>query len=90
MTTLNHFCVDEVRGFLPTVDPLGSLSSEYALWERVAADLPKLIVTDQLRSTINSLPPFPADCLQGEAEKECGAHQGTASDERTGADAIQE
>lgn len=70
MTTLNHFCVDEVRGFLPTVDPLGSLSSEYALWERVAADLPKLIVTDQLRSTINSLPPFPADCLQGEAEKE--------------------
>lgn len=70
MTTLAQFSVNEQSGFLPVKDPLRQLPAPFEAWERVAADLPKLIVTDQLRNTINALPPFPAEKLQGDAEQE--------------------
>lgn len=56
------------RGFLPLTDPLTRLPVAFDAWEDVALNLPKLLVTDQIRPIIESLPPFPLDEVQTQAE----------------------
>ena len=45
-----------MNGFLPTPDPLQKLPAEFAPWEEIARDLPKLLVSDKLRPTLEHLP----------------------------------
>lgn len=58
MVNLSDFDLDPERGYLPNPDPLRSLPSDFSEWEEVASALPKLLMTDQLRRTIDALPPF--------------------------------
>lgn len=62
--------VDPLRGFLPSLDPLERLPSAFDAWELVAYDLPKLLTSDHVRRTLESLPPFPVDALSDEREWE--------------------
>jgi indoleamine 2,3-dioxygenase len=61
-----HF--DMKRGFLPAKDPLGRLPQDFDAWEDIAHELPKLLVTDQLRKRIENLPSF--DCAQLKSGRE--------------------
>lgn len=67
---LGSFDVSIDRGFLPEHDPLRSLPRDYHAWDDVAADLPKLLMTDQLRSTVDAMPKVDSLLLQGKAELE--------------------
>jgi len=58
------------NGFLPTTDPLKKLPSAFNAWEDIAAQLPKLLVSDQCKQRIAALPEFPVGKLQTEAEYE--------------------
>lgn len=44
------------RGFLPSSDPKQSLPSEYRAWDQVAAELPSLYASLQVRRRIDQLP----------------------------------
>lgn len=58
---LNH-------GFLPATDPIAKLPDLFSPWEELAAQLPKLLATQFLRSRIEELPPLPLNPLtQGDA-----------------------
>ena len=57
------------RGFLPPEDPLISLPEPFADWEQAAHQLPKLLVSDQLRDTLSGLPPFPVEALGEDRRK---------------------
>lgn len=61
---------DSSRGFLPVDNPLASLPVACEAWEAVALQLPKILMTDGVRKTIESLPPFDTSQLQTEAEIE--------------------
>ena len=58
------------RGFLPKNDPLDSLPAECAAWEHIAAQLPKLLISNQLRASIEQLSPFPIAALKSEEQIE--------------------
>jgi indoleamine 2,3-dioxygenase len=45
-----------MNGFLPATDPLQKLPTAFEAWEEVARDLPKLLVSDKLRPTLERLP----------------------------------
>jgi indoleamine 2,3-dioxygenase len=62
--------LDFSRGFLPAEDPLQFLSEEFHDWEDVATHLPKILVTDKLRSIVEGLPPFDLSQLRTEREFE--------------------
>ncbi len=67
---LRTYDIDNSRGFLPSTDPLLCLPEpEAAAWEECARELPKLLVTDHIRSYIKKLPPFPLHVLHGEREQ---------------------
>jgi len=51
------------RGFLPPEDPITQLPSAFEAWETAAAQLPKLLLADDLRSQLESLPAFPTKKL---------------------------
>ncbi len=70
MLDYRSFFVYPDRGFLPERDPLTQLPSEYAAWDQVAADLPKLLVSKQARKVIESLPNLSIDNLSNRAEEE--------------------
>lgn len=55
--------INPERGFLPAQDPLRQLPKPFTVWEDVAQELPKLLVSDSLYRTIVDLPPFPSDEL---------------------------
>ena len=61
---------DLSHGFLPSQDPIDQLPSEFAAWEILAKELPKLLTSDQTRATIQQLPPFPTQQLTTPAECE--------------------
>ncbi|MEM7116321.1 MAG: hypothetical protein AAF614_28055 [Chloroflexota bacterium] len=52
MLTLTDYDVSPERGFLPAEDPLLSLPPEFAEWDRLSADLPYLVLTSRVRSTL--------------------------------------
>lgn len=61
MADRSTFSLD--RGFLPKQDPLLTLSHEFAPWEQLASELPKLLVTQKLRIIIDHLPILSIDQL---------------------------
>lgn len=56
--------------FLPAIDPLLSLSPTFKPWDNLARDLPKLLVSDHLRSTLEQMPLFPHEKLTSDQEYE--------------------
>ena len=56
------------RGFLPDPDPLLHLPHGCEAWDALGAELHKLVLSDHLRGRVQTLPPFPVDLLQTEAE----------------------
>jgi indoleamine 2,3-dioxygenase len=54
---------DPVRGFLPAPDPLQALPIEYAAWDEVGHDLPKLLAAGSARKVLEQLPAFDAEHL---------------------------
>ncbi|MCB0170770.1 MAG: hypothetical protein KDJ97_09490, partial [Anaerolineae bacterium] len=48
--------IDPERGFLLGHPPLKRLPAEFERWERVAAQVPVLLMTGRLRSTLEHLP----------------------------------
>lgn len=58
---LTAFGVDPVRGFLPAEDPLLTLPEGYGVWERLAADVPALLLSGGLRRRVEALPLLPVD-----------------------------
>jgi len=61
---------DLSRGFLPATDPLKKLPNDFVEWELLAANLPKFLMSDQLRQRIQNLPDFPLEKLKTAAEYE--------------------
>jgi len=53
---LDSYEVDAERGFLPRPDPLDCLPKEFAAWEEIGSELPKLMLTGRIRSFIRQLP----------------------------------
>lgn len=52
----SSFGIDAERGFLPTEDPLLELPAQFAPWEEIAHDMPKLIVAGRLRHAVEGMP----------------------------------
>jgi indoleamine 2,3-dioxygenase len=55
--------VDPQRGFLPRPDPLQALPAEFAVWDEVGRDLPKLLAASRARVVLEGLPALDADRL---------------------------
>src|SRR3954447_10568775 len=67
---LARFEVTPERGFLPPQDPLRRLPDAFAEWEQVAGDLPKLLMSDQLRGIIDGMSMLDPRPLRSRAELE--------------------
>src|SRR5687768_113490 len=67
---LSTFHVTADRGFLPPADPLRRLPSDFMLWEQTAQDLPKLLVSDNVRPAVDALPALDAGALHTDAQLE--------------------
>lgn len=52
MLNLADYDVTPKRGFLPAEDPLTELPPPFAAWDRLSADLPYLVLTSRVRSTL--------------------------------------
>ncbi len=64
---LEDYEVHPERGFLPAEDPLPYLEDPYyAPWEQIAADLPKLLVAQQIRRVVDAMPRLTIEGLQTE------------------------
>jgi len=70
LTSITAPKIDTERGFLPSQDPLKSLPHAFDAWENTAFELPKLLVSDHLRCSIEDLPPFPLDQIANDRERE--------------------
>ena len=55
--------VSKEWGFLPSWDPLTKLNTSFGLWEGIAKELPKLLVSDRLRTVLDQMPVLDADRL---------------------------
>lgn len=53
---LSTFGISPARGFLPEPDPAAALPDEFAPWEGVAGNLPKLLLAGRLRAAVDGLP----------------------------------
>lgn len=67
---LANFDVDETLGFLPAVEPLRRLPSEFAEWEEAAAALPKLLRMGRARASLREITPLTTRTLASPAEAE--------------------
>jgi len=68
--SLVQFDIDRSRGFLPKRDPLTKLPARFKAWEDVAGQLPKLLMSDQLRTTVERLPTADIRSLESPQEFE--------------------
>jgi indoleamine 2,3-dioxygenase len=64
---LHLYDVDRERGFLPVSDPPTSLPAQFSAWEELGRELPKLLMTDQVRRSIAALPELDATALDERA-----------------------
>jgi indoleamine 2,3-dioxygenase len=63
---VTFYQVNSNRGFLPIEDPLECLPSEFETWEYIAAEVPTLLMTSKLRSTLEKLKPLDTSRLESE------------------------
>ena len=66
----HNFELDPNTGFLPPSDPLAKLPAGFERWDELAYDLPKLLVSDQVRSTAHALASQDFSALSGKAQLE--------------------
>ncbi len=64
------FDISVERGFLPPLDPLTSLPPAFGPWEALAEQLPKLLMTSQLRRIVGAMPMVDPSPLSGSAQHE--------------------
>jgi len=69
LSQLDSYEVDAERGFLPRPDPLERLPKEFAAWEEIGRELPKLMLTGRIRSFIRQLPLLDAARLGHDRER---------------------
>src|SRR5438552_3646367 len=67
---LSTFAITSERGFLPPVDPLRELPRALDAWEKIAGELPKLLMSNQLRSVVGAMPRLDPVVLKTPAEIE--------------------
>ncbi len=70
MLNFADYDVSPERGFLPAEDPLLSLPKPFAEWDRLSAELPYLVLTGRVRSTLASFTSPNLDLLTTTAELE--------------------
>ncbi|TMA31601.1 MAG: hypothetical protein E6J87_15300 [Deltaproteobacteria bacterium] len=66
---LKHYEVSAERGFLPEPDPEPALPAPLALWQELAAELPKRLAAQRLRTAVRTLPLFDLAALRSPAEE---------------------
>lgn len=62
--------LDLSYGFLPAQEPLQKLPKDFVEWENHAKQLPKLLMSNQLRQIIQQSSPFPTDKLANDQQLE--------------------
>jgi indoleamine 2,3-dioxygenase len=67
---LTAYDVSFERGFLPASDPLEAVPKLLLGWQKIAAELPKLLVSQRLRQAIEAMPIVNAEGLEDSAELE--------------------
>jgi indoleamine 2,3-dioxygenase len=65
-----EFGLSPNTGFLPEHEPLKKLPAPFDAWERIAQELPKFLMSDNIRTHLEVLPPFPLSELRLEQEWE--------------------
>ncbi len=60
--------VDPVHGFLPAEEPLECLPAGFEAWERIAAEVPALLMVSKLRPTLEKLRPPDLSRLENEQQ----------------------
>ena len=60
---LIDYDIDPEQGFLPNPDPLTTLPSTFAAWDKLSIQLPALLMTGQLRTAVAQLPILDTDQL---------------------------
>ena len=70
LKSLETYEICPERGFLPSTDPLQKLPDAFAAWEQAAGELPKLLVSDRIRSLLERLPLLDPSALSTKAQKE--------------------
>ncbi len=69
MQPLVSYQISPTRGFLPETDPVAHLPSELSIWDEIAYDLPKLLVSQRVRTFLRRLPVIdPTSVLQSPAQ----------------------
>jgi len=66
---LKYYEVSAERGFLPEPDPEPALPAPLALWQELAAELPKRLAARRLRAAVRTLPLFDLAALRSPAEE---------------------
>lgn len=71
MLDFAQYDVSPERGFLPAEDPLTELPPEFSEWDRLGAELPYLVLTSRVRSTLASFetPDMSVLTTKGELER---------------------
>jgi indoleamine 2,3-dioxygenase len=67
---LAPYDVTESRGFLPSEDPAELLPTKLKEWSLIASQLPKYLVSNQLRQAVDAVPMLTLDQLQAPGEIE--------------------
>ena len=70
MKALSDYHIDPTYGFLPSNDPLTELPTQFAAWDQAGRELPKLLLSDRLRSILEEIPLLDHSALNTKAEKE--------------------
>lgn len=67
---VSQFEINPIRGFLPSQDPLRQLPAAFDAWEDVAQNLPKYLIAQKVRATVQKLPVLDVSKLNGRLEIE--------------------
>ncbi|MBM4069532.1 MAG: hypothetical protein FJ271_11370 [Planctomycetes bacterium] len=67
---LSDYSFDAERGFLPAADPIERLPPEFKALDDLGRDLPKLLVSTQLRPRLEQMPALPIERLSRPPELE--------------------
>ena len=70
MLDFASYDVDPALGFLPAVDPLVDLPPAFAEWNRLSRELPYLVLTSRVRSTLKDFTTPDLSLLKSNAELE--------------------
>jgi indoleamine 2,3-dioxygenase len=67
---LRAFEMSEDRGFLPHWDPIDQLPPWFSAWDEMGRELPKLLMTDQLRPALEKMPILDFSQLDSRPDRE--------------------